>query len=476
MSLGLFGTLGLAARSLQTQQLGLEVTGQNLANVNNPAYARQRLTITTSPTIPTPLGPQGTGAEGAAIQQIRSSLIDGQIQAETSVGSYWDTMQQDLQSVQANLGEQINTQATGADGTTSTSSQQGISQSLSDLFNAFQSLSTDPSSMAERQVLLQKAQTLASQFNQVSQQLGSLSGDLDQSLQDGVTSANQLLSDIAGLNSQITTTELSTNGTANDLRDLRQQKIEELSKLAKVDTVEQNDGTVDVSISGAQLVSGVNVLDSLETYTTSGGQLMVRTQTGGTALTLNSGSMQGTIDARDGALATLSNNLDTIASQIITSVNAIHYDGYGLTGTTHADFFTGSDAKTIAVNTSLTDDPRLIQASGTDGAVGDNQVALALAQLADQPIAALGNQTISQAYNQSVSTLGQSLASANTQVADQQVIQNMLQQQRDSISGVSMDEEMTNMLTFQRAYQASAELISTIDAMLNTLISMKTTA
>ena len=476
MSLGLFGTLGLAARSLQTQQLGLEVTGQNLANVNNPAYARQRLTITTSPTIPTPLGPQGTGAEGAAIQQIRSSLIDGQIQAETSVGSYWDTMQQDLQSVQANLGEQINTQATGADGTTSTSSQQGISQSLSDLFNAFQSLSTDPSSMAERQVLLQKAQTLASQFNQVSQQLGSLSGDLDQSLQDGVTSANQLLSDIAGLNSQITTTELSTNGTANDLRDLRQQKIEELSKLTKVDTVEQNDGTVDVSISGAQLVSGVNVLDSLETYTTSGGQLMVRTQTGGTALTLNSGSMQGTIDARDGALATLSNNLDTIASQIITSVNAIHYDGYGLTGTTHADFFTGSDAKTIAVNTSLTDDPRLIQASGTDGAVGDNQVALALAQLADQPIAALGNQTISQAYNQSVSTLGQSLASANTQVADQQVIQNMLQQQRDSISGVSMDEEMTNMLTFQRAYQASAELISTIDAMLNTLISMKTTA
>ena len=474
MSLGLFGTLGLAARSLQTQQLGLEVTGQNLANVDNPAYARQRLSISTSATIPTSIGAQGTGAEGVAIQQIRSSLIDSQIQAETSIGSYWDTMQQALQSVQADLGEQINTQATGTDGTTSTSSQQGISQGLSDLFNAFQSLSTDPSSMAERQVLLQKAQTLVSQFNQVSQQLGSLSGDLDQSLQGGVTSANQLLSDIASLNNQIATTELSTNSTANDLRDLRQQKIEELSKLAKVDTVEQNDGTVDVSISGTQLVNGVNVLDSLETYTTSGGQLMVRTQTGGTALALNSGSMQSTIDARDGTLATLSNSLDAIASQVITSVNAIHYDGYGLTGTTHNDFFTGSDAQTIGVNTTLTDDPRLIQASGTNGAAGDNQVALALAQLADQPIAALSNQTISQAYNQAVSTLGQALASANTQVADQQVVQNMLQQQRASVSGVSMDEEMTNLTTYQRAYEASAKLITVIDEMLTTLINMKT--
>lgn len=474
MSLGLFGTLGMAARSLQTQQLGLEVTGQNLANVNNSAYARQRLIVSTSTTIPTAFGSQGTGAEGVGIQQIRSSLLDSQIQAETSIGSYWDTMQQMLQSVQANLGEQIDTQATGTDGTTSTSSQQGISQSLADLFNAFQALSTDPSSMAERQALLQKAQTLASQFNQVSQQLTTLSGDLDKSLQDDVASANQLLSQIATLNSQIAATELRTNSKANDLRDLRQQKIEELSKLAKVDTVEQANGSVDVSIDGTLLVHDDKVLDTLETYNAAGGQLLVRSQTGGANLTLNGGSMQSTIDARDGALAPLSNSLDAVASQMITAVNAIHHDGYGLTGTTHADFFMGSDAKTMAVNTTLVDDPRLIQASGTDGAVGDNQVVLALAQLADQPIAALNNQTISQAYNQAVSTLGQSLASANTQVADQQVVQNMLKQQRDSISGVSIDEEMTNMTIYQRAYEASAKMITVIDELLTTLINMKT--
>lgn len=473
MSLGLFGTLGLAARSLQTQQLGLEVTGQNLANVNNPAYARQRLQITTSGTIPTAIGSQGTGAEGAAIQQIRSRLVDSQIQIETSIGSYWNTVQQVLQSVQANLGEQINTQATGTSGTSNTGEQQGIAKSISDLFSAFQSLSTDPSSMAERQVLLQKAQTLANQLNQVSQQLTSLHGDLDISLQDDVNSANQLLGDLASLNSQIITAELSSSGKANDLRDLRQQKIEELSKLVKVDTTEQANGAVDVSIDGTLLVHDKNVLDTLETYNAGGGQLLVRTQTGGTGLALNSGTMQGTIDARDGALATLSTNLDLVAAQIVNSVNTIHSAGFGLTGAHDADFFTGNDAATIAVNTALTDNPALIQASGTNGAIGDNQVALALAQLANQSIAGLNNQTIGQAYDQTVATLGQSLASANTQVADQQIVQSMLQQQRDSISGVSIDEEMTNLTTYQRAYQASAKLISIIDDLLNTLINMK---
>jgi flagellar hook-associated protein 1 len=473
MSLGLFGTLGMAARSLQTQQLGLEVTSHNLSNVNNSAYARQRLIIATSKPVPTPLGPQGTGAEGVSIQQIRSSLVDSQIQAETSVSSYWNTVQQTLQSVQANLGEQIDTQATGASGTSNAGGQQGIAQSISDLFSAFQSLSTDPTSMAERQVLLQKAETLASQFNQVSQRLTSLHDDLNKSLQEDVSSANQLLSDIASLNNQITTTELTTGGVANDLRDLRQQKIEELSKLVKVDTTEQSNGAVDVAIGGTVLVQDNNVLDTLQTYDAGGGQLLVQTQTGGVNLTLSGGSMQGTIDARDGALATLSGSLDLIASQMITSVNTIHSGGYSLTGTTGADFFTGSDANTIAVNTTLTSDPALIQASGTNGAVGDNQVALALAQLANQPIVALNNQTISQAYDQTVSTLGQSLASANTQVADQQVVQNMLQRQRASISGVSLDEEMTNLITYQRAYQASAKMITVIDELLATLVNMK---
>src|ERR1051326_1924711 len=129
---------------------------------------------------------------------------------------------------------------------------------------------------------------------------------------------------------------------------------------------------------------------------------------GGTPLTLTGGSLQGAIDARDGALKSLRDDVNTLASLLITQVNAIHGAGFSLTGSTGATFFTGSTAADIAVNATLLNDPALLQASGTSGAVGDNKVALALAQLANQAHPSLNNRTFSQNYTQTVAGLGQS--------------------------------------------------------------------
>jgi len=468
MSLGLFGTLGLAARSLQTQQAGIEVAGHNLANVNNPAYARQRLDITTAPPVSTALGPQGTGAEAVSIQSLRNALVDQQIVAEGSVSSYWDAQQQALEFAQAGLGQQIDS-TTGSNGT---SSQEGLAQGLTDLFNEFQSLSTQPTSLAERQVLLMKASALASQFNQVSQRLDGLRTGLNTSLSSDVDSANKLLSDIANLNDQIISSEINSGEAANDLRDLRQQKIEDLSQLVNIDVAAQSNGGVNITIGGVLMVSDKNVLDSLQTYDAGGGQMLVRAATAGTPLTLTGGSIAGTIDVRDGTVAALSNQIDSLAALLINEVNSVHAAGYSLTGTTGEDFFSGTDASNIAVNPTLLNNPSLVQASGTNGAVGDNSVALALAQLANQTYASLNNQTFSQSFAQTVAALGQSLATANGQISDQQTVQEMLQQQRSSISGVSIDEEMTNLSVYQRAYQASARLITVVDDLLETLVNV----
>jgi flagellar hook-associated protein 1 FlgK len=303
-----------------------------------------------------------------------------------------------------------------------------------------------------------------------------LNSTLNSTLQSNVSDANTLLTDIASLNGQINTAELQTKGSANDLIDLRQQKIEQLSNLVKIDTAPQSDGTVNISVGGQLLVSGKSVADTLQTYDPGNGQLLVETATGGAHLTLTGGSMQGVIDVRDGPLATLSGNLNTLAHQLITQVNTIHEAGYSLTGSTNAPFFSGSDASDISVNSALMNDPALLQASGTSGATGDNQVALQLAQLADQTISGLNNQTFSQQYDQSVAGLGQSLSSANTNASDQQTVQNMLQQQRGSVSGVSIDEEMTNLMGYERAYQASAQVITVVDSLLATLMAMKQSA
>ena len=465
--LGLFGTLNLGARSLQTQQQGVEVAGHNLANASNAAYSRQRLQIQTSASVPTSIGPQGTGADAVAITQLRDLLLDQQIQGETSVTSFLQSQQTALQYAQTGIGEQLQ----GAGTTGSVGSPGGLASDLSGLFNSFQDLSTAPSSMTGRQAVISQAQQLTTQFNQLDQRLTSLNGQLNQSVQTDVGSANQLLSDIAELNQQIAGAEAGT-GAANDLRDLRQQKIEALSQLVNVQSSTDANGDASLSIGGQLLVSGGTVQDTLQTYDSGGGQLLVRTAGSGTPLTPTGGSIAGTIDARDGALKSLHDGLNTLATQIITQVNNAYRSGYDLNGNTGADFFTGTNASDIGINAALVSDPSSLQASGVAGAAGNNQVVLSLAQMANTAQAGLGNQTFSQSYHGTITGLGSALASVNTQLDDQQSVQTMLQSQRNSVSGVSIDEEMTNLVMFQRAFQASAHLVSVVDQMLGLVVTL----
>ena len=461
--LGLFGILNLGARSMQVQQQGVEVAGHNLANVNNPGYTRQRINIAASPSILTPIGPEGTGAQVTGIQQLRSAILDGQIVSETSVSGFLDAQQTALANGQAILGQTVDTTGTAP----------GIANGLSNLFGALQSLSTDPTSLTERQSVLQKAQALASQFNQIDTRLGKLTTDLNASIQSDVDQVNQLLATVADDNKQIGAAEAGNPGAANDLRDSRQQSLEALAKLVNVSSAEQSNGSVDISIGGVSLVSDSKVLDTLQTYDAGGGQMLVRTQTGGAPLALTSGTIQGTIAARDGGLKDLRQNLDSLAAGLIAQINAVHAGGFSLTGSTGANFFNGSGAGDIAVNSALLNNPALLQASGVSGAVGDNKVALALAQLADAKQAALGNATFSENYAQTVASLGQSLSNVNNSMSNQMLVQKMLQRQRDSVSGVSLDEEMTTLVEFQKAYVASAHLVTTVDEMLQTVLDLK---
>jgi flagellar hook-associated protein 1 FlgK len=212
----------------------------------------------------------------------------------------------------------------------------------------------------------------------------------------------------------------------------------------------------------------------LQTYDAGGGQILIQAQNAGTPLTLTGGSIQGNIDVRDGALASLQSNVNTLASQFITQVNNVYSSGYDLNGNTGQTFFSGTNASNISVNSALATDPSQFQASSQAGADGDNKIVLGLEQLASQKNSGLNNQTFSQSYALTVSDLGSSLSSVNDQITNTAAVSQMLSNQRSSISGVSIDEEMTNLLQYQKAYQASAELITTINQMLATVLAMKT--
>lgn len=472
--LGLIGTLELSKRSLDTNRQAIELTGHNLSNVSNPAYARQRLRIQTGDTLPDPKGPIGTGAVVAGIEQLRNKLLDSQITTETSVGGFLESKQRALNFGEVNLGQQIDRQASSPEAATAAlgvGGQLGLVEGLTDFFNALQALSTAPNSTADRQVVLLKAESMTDRFNSIDRRLATLRADLNTSVGDDVVEANKLLAEIADLSGSITAGELGGTGNANDLRDRRQQKLEDLAKLVNFQTSDGPNNTLNLSIGGTLILSENNLLESLDTFTDADGGAQIKTASG-TSLTLTSGSIQGTIDARDGAVLTLADNIKNLASVLMTEVNTLHATGFALDGvSTGENFFTGTDSSDIQINTVVREDPSRIQASA-NGDAGNNGVALKLAQLGAEPIATLGNVTFSESYNQTVANFGQALSNVNSQIQDQQAVSRMLTTQRDSIGGVSIDEEMANLVIFQRAFQASAKMIATVDELLQSVINL----
>lgn len=474
--LGLFGTLRLGTRALAAQRQGVEVAGHNLANVNNTAYARQRVSIQSTASSDGLTDPVGSGAEVVAIRQIRDRILDGQVVSEGGVSGSLEAQQRALKTAQSLLGQSIDRGNTGAGGTSAADGVGGgqqLAAGLTDFFNSFASLAAQPSSIPEREITLRRAAALAAQFPALDNRLSTLGSQLDESLDTDLKSANALLSDIARLNGQISRTEAVSGGSANDLRDQRQAKLESLSGVIGFDSIEASDGSLAIVVGGVSLVTSDVREKTLETFTNADGQRMIRASGTTDALVITSGRVHGTLDARDGGLKNLRSGINDLAKSLIDEVNAVHSAGFALDGTTGRAFFLGSSAADIRVNQALLDDPTALQVSGSATARGDNRVAQALSQLGNRPVAALDGQTLGNAYNRIVGRLGEDLSSVNQQLADQKVVAELLKGQRDSVSGVSIDEEMADLTRFQRGYQASAKLINTIDELMDTTLSLK---
>ncbi len=470
--LGLFGSLSVASRSMQVQQQGIEVAGHNMANVNNPAYSRQRLAIQAASPVATPNGLVGAGSESSRILQVRNLLLDARITTESSVSGSLESQRQALQYAQANLGQQIDRQASGPEGAAAAAgigSQHGIGESLSAFFDSLQKVSVQTSDPADRGLVLTRAQQLAERFRQTDSRLAELNQSLNQVVDESVAQVNNMLEDIARLNAQIGEAEVHGDGAANDIRDSRQSKLEELAKLVKFDAVSGPLGAVNIMIGGVIMVDSVVVRDRLEGYSDPAGHTLVRASAGNTPLNITGGRLHGAIESRDGPVQKLRDDLSLVAATLISEVNRIHQSGYGLDGSTGLDLFSGSGASDIRLNSAI--DPTRLHTSA-NGEPGNNGTALALAQLSRQPQSALAGQTFGQSYTHIVANLGEALSGVNEQVTDQSVVTTMLSQQRASVSAVSLDEEMTDLLKYQRAYQASAQLVNTINNMLETVIGM----
>ena len=458
---GTFFGIEIGRTGLAAAQVGQDVTGNNIANAGTLGYSVQSVDQVATDSIASddhsavPVGEAlGTGVAINTIQRARDQFLDTQVRGATGTQSYQSTLQGALTQVDTAFGEPSDT---------------GLNSALSAFFNGFHDLANNPDDLGIRATTIQKGDALAQQFQGVQQRLTAISTTLTQHVATDVQNLNDYGSQIAALN--VTIRQQSAGGhPVNGLLDQRDLLLDKASALANVNTSANADGTINVSIGNQPLVIGTNP------YAVTQGSLTAHGD-------LNQGELAGLIEGQS-EVTGYQGKLDTLAASLTSQVNAVHQGGAGLDGTTGLAFFTvtaGKEASTIAVNSVLEGHPEKLAAAALPvppasplPPQGDAANATLLAGLGSKtdttPGDALYNTTLQGFYQQTVSDAGGRAASATSASASAGATLTQLTQQRESVTGVSTDSEMVNMLKYQRAYQASARVVQTMDDMVGTLI------
>jgi flagellar hook-associated protein 1 len=565
--MSLFSTIQMASNTLQIQQIGLQVTGQNIANASTPGYSREEVQLAAGPTQRVGSLLLGTGVQIQSIRQEVDQFLNERVRGAVS------------DQTGTALSTQTNQQLEGLFGELSSSN---LGTLLTDFTSSIAQVLNSPQDVPTRNLAVLKGQTLATNLNSLAEQANQLRGHLNDQIIQDANSVNSFLTQIGKLNVQIAETEggNTASSQAVGLRDQRDQALSGLAKLMNITTTQHTDGAVSVYNGGDYLIDGGLVrLVKVDTSADRGLQAAnIRLAETDSPLAINSGEIGGLTNSRDQVLGGFLDQLNSFAGTLSYEFNKIYSTGQGLNGyrqvtstnpvddvnaplgatglknppangtfqvlvynkqtgltqttnvqvsenglnsdtslsdlatqlnaisglsaattpegkltisTTSADqqvafagdtsgalaalgintFFTGSDAQGIAVNSAVIQDPSTFVAS-SGGVAADTNVAQKLAQFQQLPLDSQNGATMSTLYDQMASGITQSSNVAKSVSDGAAVFANSLAGQQQAISGVNIDEEAVTMLEYQRSFQASAKLISTISDLLNELVKL----
>ena len=558
MGSNIFSILNTAKLGLLSQQLAIEVTGQNIANVQTEGYSRQEVKFEATTPRSFSLGQLGTGVRVAGIERSHDQFLFSQILSEGDTLGRFQVRKDVFDQLEILLSE---------------NNGQSLNLTLSSFFSAIQDVSGNPTGLPERSSMLAEAQNLASVFNNLGESLFQIQRNLDATISVEVAKINSLTEEIAALNQSIHANE-PTTFSANDLRDKRDQKIKELSELIDLNFVDEQDGQISITLSDGTPLVLQSTAFSLDTSINGDNKsfldIVVLDGAGNSTnitSSISGGALKGYLDMRDTKVEDLRDKLDRLAAGFVQEFNKIHQQGFGIDGSTGNNFFTALTT-TVLTNTSNTGSATLTETIGdpsnisvdkyeitmtgsnsfslanlttgasagtftfTSGttfnlangfavtisgtpATGDkfklsvsesaardfsvasgvlsksNKIAaglnsstdganaLELVKLQSKLVfdsitldsAGSGTFTFDEFYSSIVSTVGIESFSSQSTFLQQEAILLQLDTRRESISGVSIDEELINMIKFQQAYNAAARLIGVVDELLDTVIS-----
>jgi flagellar hook-associated protein 1 len=455
----LFASLGIALGAMEADRGAVEITSNNIANVNTTGYSREQVNL--SENVPVEVGNIlfGTGVTLGQTTSVRDNLLEQRLDQENQSASQLNSFLGAMNQVQSLFNE---------------TSGSGLQSPLSAFFNSLTQLTTDPSNSSYREGVLTAGQNLASALRQDSSNLQALQGNTDLSVVQSVDQVNQLTQQIASLNVQVSGLE-SIGKDAGAFLDQRTQLVRQLSGLIDISETSAGNGSLTIATTG-----GAVLVDGSQSFALST-QVNPNTTyhdvfSNGVDITSNitGGSLGGSIQARDQAIPGVLNQLDTLAYNLETSFNTQSRAGFDANGNAGVNFFTQPASATGAASSIAVaiSDPNLVAAS-SDGTVGSNGNALALANLQNQAI--VSGQTPINYYSNLVFQVGNQVSQAQSEQTAVGLVQQQLTDQRGAVSGVSLDEEAVNLIRYQSAYEASANVVNVVNQLLTTTINMTVT-
>ena len=453
---GLSATLGIASNALTTDDGALEVTSNNIANANTPGYTREVPDLSESASVQIGNLLYGEGVSLQNIQSISDPVLQLSIQQEMSTQGQLTSFTNAMDQVQSLFNE---TQGVG------------LQSTLSQFFDSLQSLSTNPASSSLGQSVLSAAQNLTTSFHQISSSLTQIQDGLDQNVTQDVSQINQLTSQIAQVSGQVEALQ-AQGGDTGSLVDQRTQLVNQLSNLIGLSVTNNASGNYTLSTQNGSLLVVGNQSFSLQTkLNPSTGVQDVYANGADITSSITQGDLGGLIQARDTSIPNSLTAVNTLAYNLVNAFNQQSTKGYDSSGNPGVNFFTPLTSVTGAasqISVAITSPSQI--ATSSDGTAGSNGNVLLLAGIQNQPI--VNGETVTDYYANLVNNIGNQVSSANTQQQASTALMQQLQNQLTSVSGVSIDEEATNLVLYQNAYEASAQVISLVNQLMQTTINM----
>ena len=464
------GLMDLGKRGMAASQSALQTASHNITNKSTEGYSRQRVEMASTQALDEGRYRLGTGAKISGINRVNNPWLERQLEREGSQFAFLEGQTQALGRLENAVNEQ---------------SVKGLNSSIGDFFGAFRELANNPESALPRTQVREAASALIQTFKDTKRQFADVNTDLNKSIQTSIGDANEIAREIATLNVKISEIELSNGGPANDERDRRDLLVKKLSEKMDISYAEDpKSGMINVTAGKTAILVAGTSSGSIKTYDNEEGNIVIYNEMskGGATFDITEqfrkGSIGGALDMREGQLYKLNEQLDDLAYNIAANVNQVHAEGYDRYNQTGIKFFElpadGSfSVENFKLSEDVLQDVGCIAAASRPGAAGDNTVANVIQELQYRPLMEGGKYSFDDFYNSKVGEIGLLTQRATSALESQKNTLDQLKNVRESVSGVSLDEEAAKMIEYQKSYEASARMIKIADEMFDTILNLK---